>query len=361
MDRQPKILQVVNGFGIGGGELKLLELAERLDKAGYNQVIVSVGQGGPLEEKFRALGCPVYVLPKKWSFDFTLPIKLAKILKHHKIDLMMSTLFYADIIAAAATLFYKPAVFLSWEVITGKLSWYQKLAYKIFASRFDRVVAVSNSIHPFIVRDRGIADEKITTIHYGVDLEKFKLRTRRSHQGVVFGTVARLVHQKGHTHLLDAIVQVSKEYPEARWVFVGDGDKRIQLENKARQLGISSVVEFAGNSDDIPSELAKFDVFVLPSLWEGFPNVLLEAMAAGLPVIATAVEGTVELVAHNKTGLLVLKEDPAALADAMTRLLKHPEMLSEMGEAGRKRVETQFSVEKQVIRFQHLYDELLQK
>jgi glycosyltransferase involved in cell wall biosynthesis len=360
MKNKANILQVVNGFGIGGGELKLLELLKKLDKSKFNLVIVSVGQGGPLEDEFKALGWPVYVLPKAFSFDITLVFKLAKILKKHKIDLMMSTLFYADIIGALATLLYKPKAFVSWEVITGQLKAHQKIMYKLLSSRFDIVTAVSNSIHPFIRKDRGQHKDKIRTVYYGVDLEKYSTdEIKRNSQNIVFGSVARLVHQKGHTFLLEAIATVKSKYPNARWKFVGDGYKREELEQQADSLQIADVVEFKGSQANVVEQLATFDVFVLPSLWEGFPNVLLEAMAAGLPVIATSVEGTVELVLEEQTGLLVPKEDSHALALSMDKLLSQPELISQYGTAGQKRVKDHFSLQKQIMEFEQLYEELL--
>lgn len=354
------IVFVVNGFGVGGGELKLLELAGRLDREKYELAIVSVGQGGVLEERFRALGVPVHVLRKWCGFDVRLPFRLAALLRRHSADLVMSTLFYADIMSALATFIYRPKALVSWEVITGQLSWYQKWAYRRLANRFTRVAAVSQSIHPFIIRDRGQDPQRISTIYYGVDLDKYHpLAPDEKSAAVVFGTVARLVYQKGHTHLLEAIPGVLARHPGTRWRFVGDGELRTELEAQAQRLGIAQAVEFCGRRDDVQQQLGSFDVFVLPSLWEGFPNVVLEAMAAGKPVIATAVEGTIELVVDNETGVLVPKQDAAALAEAMVRLAADAALRERMGQASRHRVETHFSVQKQVAEFEALFDRLL--
>ncbi len=354
------ILLVVNGFGVGGGELKLLELAQRLNRDKYDISIVSVGQGGALEEHFRALGLPVEVLKKCCGFDLSLPVRLAGCMRKYRTDLVMSTLFYADIMAALATCLYRPGVLVSWEVITGRLSGYQKWAYRRLARRFTHVVAVSNSIHPFIIRDRGQNPQALSTIYYGVDLDKFRPAPRTTPStGVCFGTVARLVHQKGHTHLLKAIPAVLAQHPGARWHFAGDGDLRPALQAQAGALGIAAAVEFLGRRDDVQRLLEAFDVFILPSLWEGFPNVVLEAMAAGKPVIATAVEGTVELVVEGETGLLVAKEEPEALARAMNRLAADAELRARMGRAGRQRVESHFTVQHQVAEFEALFDRLL--
>jgi len=354
------IVQVVNGLGVGGGELKLLELLQRLNPEKYDITVISVGQGGILEQEFRRTGWPLIVLPRSWRFDPLLVCKLAREFRRVRADLVMSTLFYADILAAAASLIYRPKALVSWEVITGRLRPHQVMMYKLFSRRFDCVAAVSNSIHPFIIRDRGQDPRKIRTIYYGVDLAKFSFTARQKRSTpFVFGTVARLVHQKGHTHLLDAIPLVLKHHRNVEWHLVGDGDRAVELRDKARRLGIEQAVVFHGRQSDIPQFLSTFDCFVLPSLWEGFPNVVLEAMAAGLPVIATCVEGTDELVVHGETGFLVGKEDPQALATAMCDLLSTPAQLERFSIAGRKRVEKYFSVDKQIREFEMLYDELL--
>ncbi|HNW60250.1 MAG TPA: glycosyltransferase [bacterium] len=353
------VMLVVNGFGVGGGELKLLELASLLSRDKYAITIVSVGQGGELEARFRALGYPTHVLPKAFGFDPRLPWRLARLMRAVKTELVMSTLFYADIISALATFFYRPKALLSWEVITGQLEWYQVLAYRLLAGRFDHVAAVSDSIHPFIRGSRGMKSTRISTIYYGVDLEKFQPPMRPAVERLVFGTVARLVYQKGHTWLLDAIPAVLERYPQARWRFAGDGDKRAGLEAQAQRLGIAHAVEFLGSRTDVQSLLAEFDLFVLPSLWEGFPNVLLEAMACGLPVIATAVEGTVEMVVDGETGRLVAKENAGALTAAMLELAAAPELRARMGRQGRQRVERRFSLGQQVRQFEALFDRFL--
>lgn len=348
---------VVNGFGIGGGELKLLELASRLDRGKYEITIVSVGQGGALEERFRALGFPTDIIPKAFGFDPRLPWRLARRMRAAGCELVMSTLFYADIMAALATFIYRPQALLSWEVITGELNWYQVLAYHLLAGRFSHVAAVSNSIHPFIRGSRGMRQERISTIYYGVDLDTYRPAARPPQgEAIIFGTVARLVRQKGHIWLLEAIPAVLERFPQARWRFAGDGELRPQLEARAAELGISHAVEFLGSRRDVQELLGTFDCFILPSLWEGFPNVLLEAMAAGLPVIATAVEGSVELVVEGETGRLVPKESAAALSAAMLELAGSKELCQAMGERGRKRVEEHFSLQQQIGAFEALFD-----
>ena len=360
------VVQVVNGFGIGGGEKKLLELIRRLDRSRFRNVVVSVGQSGPLEDEFREAAEGTYILPKKRALDLSLPKKLAEVARSERADLMMTTLFYADVVGAASTYFYKPKGLVSWEVITQPLGPKHKLAYRLLAQRFDVVVAVSNSIWPMILNDRSQRREQVRTIYYGVDLDVFRPgarpELRREWFGeddvLVFGTVARLTVQKGHTYLLDALPKILSELPKARFVFVGDGPLRPSLEEEAERLGVAHAVKFLGSRSDVPELLHGFDVFVLPSLWEGLPNVVLEAMATGLPVVATAVEGTVEAVVNGETGILVPSKQPEPLAEAILRIGRDADLRSRMGSASRRRVEENFSLDGQVRAFEELYSEL---
>jgi len=350
------LVQVVYGFSVGGAELKLLELITRLNRNLFNISVICDGIGGPLEERFRALGVPVHFLPKARRFDYTLPFKLGRLARSLQADIMMTTLFFADIIGALSTFVYKPKALISWEAITGQLRAHQKKMYQLTSGRFDMVVAVSNSIWPYIIKDRGQDPQKIRTIYYGVDLRKFApAPPHRNRTPFIFGTAARLVYQKGHRYLLEAIPEVVKEYPHARWELAGDGDKLEELRQQVAQLQIEPYVTFLGRRDDVPDLLAHWDAFVLPSLWEGFPNVLLEAMARSRPVIATDVEGSGELVVPEETGLLVEKKNSQALAQAMKALLANPGRAETWGAAGRKRVEDHFSVGKQVMEFEELY------
>jgi glycosyltransferase involved in cell wall biosynthesis len=170
-------------------------------------------------------------------------------------------------------------------------------------------------------------------------------------------TVARLDEQKGHCYLLEAAAQV----PEAQFVLAGDGPLRASLEAQARSLGVEDRVKFLGYRSDIADLLADCDVFVLPSLYEGLPLSILEAMSAGKPVIATHIGGTDEAVIAGETGLLVPPADSAALAAAIRSLLTDRPLAQRLATAGRARVAQEFSAAKMVQQVIAVYDELLAK
>jgi len=365
--RKINLLQLVYGFGVGGGEAKLLELVDKLDKEKYAITVCSVGLGGPLEQQFRDTGADVLVVKKRWRFDPTLIFKVAKLVKQRKIDVVMTTLFYADIVGAAASFLVKPKALISWEVITHPLNARRRLMYKLLSSRFDVVVTVSNSIWDFVIKKRSQNKNKIKTIYYGVDLDAYApakksgdLAKELGNPDCIFGVVARLRYQKGHVHLIDAVPKVIEKYPNVKFVFIGSGDQEELLRQRVADRNVQNQVIFLGLRRDIKYLLNEIDVFVLPSLWEGFPNVVLEAMGCAKPVIATSVEGTIELVADGESGILMPPANPEALADALITMLDSPKLIKQYGNAGRKRVETYFSVGKQVREFEALYDEIVQ-
>ena len=159
---------------------------------------------------------------------------------------------------------------------------------------------------------------------------------------------SRLNRMKGIEYFLEAVVEVSRRYPEVRFVIAGDGDNRAELEAYAAKLGIASKVLFTGFRTDLPHLLAEADLSVLPSLSEGLSNSILEAMSAGVPVVATNVGGNPEIVEDGVTGLLVPARDSAALAKAMIRMFEEPGLRLEFGAAGRRRINTVFSMERSV-------------
>jgi len=170
--------------------------------------------------------------------------------------------------------------------------------------------------------------------------------------------VGRLTEQKGHTYLLDAFAQVMRVLPAARLLVIGDGELRPTLERRATRLGLHGSVIFTGRREDVPRLMMALDVLALPSLWEGFGLVLLEAMAAGKPIVASRVSAIPEIVADGETGLLVPPRDVKALAQALLALLHDPQRATEMGRRGRLRLEQEFTVERMVSQTEAAYEKV---
>ncbi|MEK6575905.1 MAG: glycosyltransferase family 4 protein, partial [Chloroflexota bacterium] len=199
----------------------------------------------------------------------------------------------------------------------------------------------------------GVPGSKIVRIHYGLDPATVTMRARpgalRSELGIgrdvpLIGAVGRLTEQKGLRYLIEALARVRRLAPDARLVIAGDGPLRGMLEAQAAPLG--EAVRFLGWRNDVPSVMADLDVLCVPSLWEGFGLVTLEAMALSKPIVASRVSALSEIVVHGETGLLAPPADSAALADAITPLLTDPARARAMGERGRARLEKEFTVQR---------------
>jgi len=176
---------------------------------------------------------------------------------------------------------------------------------------------------------------------------------------LVVGTVARLSRQKGIEYLLHAAKTVIKQFPDITFIIAGKGPLESQLKGLSIKLGISDKVKFLGFNDDIPKLLSVIDIFVLPSLWEGMPNVVLEAMAAGKPVIATDTGGSKDIIDSGINGVLVEPKNSEALAEAILALLGDPAQRKRLGESARDKVKERFPIDKMVSKTEQIYTKLL--
>ncbi len=222
--------------------------------------------------------------------------------------------------------------------------------------RLDAHIAVSRATAAKIEAWASLPPQSIRVIYHGVaNPAPAPVPVPRVSEGPVIGSVGRLNYQKGYEFLLHALALI----PDAALVLVGDGEERGALERLASELGIAERVTFAGWHADPRPWLPSFDVFAIPSRWEGLPAVGIEAMFAGLPVVATRVDGIPEAVVDGKTGTLVPPEDPKALAEALVALLADPARRREMGELARRRAEETFNLKTWIRAWESLYAELL--
>ena len=243
------VLQLVNGFAIGGAERKLLQLVENLDKDRYRVIVCNVGQNGPLQEYFEKIGVKVVIFHPKRAIDFSLIFKVKELIKQENIYILQSTLLYADIIGGFAAKLSKVPVAISWETVAHgpddvlRIKLLHNICYR-FAMRFvDQIVAVSEDVKSSIINHSKISGHKVTTIPYGVDLKKFSNASATnirqefdlSPEDVIIGSVARLEPWKGFTYLMPAAVSLIEKFPNLKFVLVGDGSLRGYIENEIRE------------------------------------------------------------------------------------------------------------------------------
>ncbi len=367
--RKIKVLQLIEGLNLGGAETKLMELVAHMDRDRFETVVCSLGMGDRIKEEFEKLGVEFVTMARKQRVDLRLIFSVAKLIREKQIDVVMTTLFYADVLGALAGVFSKPKAVFSWETISAPewLLTHRLLVYR-FAMRFcTRVISVSHATAKWLVEKRGVPHDKVVVIPYGVNLDLYragenpelKQKLGIESDAKVVGVVARLHPQKGHRYLIEAAKSIVAKFPKTKFVIVGDGELRAELEEMTRTQNVAKTFMFLGFRKDIKDLMRVFDVFCLPSLYEGLPNVVLEAMATAKPVVATAVDGTPELIVDGETGYLVPPSDPQALAEKLSQLIGDQELARRFGSNGLKRVKAEYSLEKQVEGFQNLYQSFL--
>jgi glycosyltransferase involved in cell wall biosynthesis len=232
----------------------------------------------------------------------------------------------------------------------------------------DHIIVISRPLLERTLRNRIASSPRLSVIHSGIDVQQYA--GERDHRAArqivgapanarVLGCVARLVEGKGHDDLLRAFALVHAQRPDTHLVLVGDGPLRSELEQQARDSGIAGAVTFLGLRRDVPQLLPAFDVFILMSLWEGMGRVLLEAMASGCPVVATRVDGIIDLVEDGANGILVEPRDAEGAAAALVRLLDDPALHARLVESGRRFVGEQYSAERMCADILALYERLL--
>jgi glycosyltransferase involved in cell wall biosynthesis len=218
----------------------------------------------------------------------------------------------------------------------------------------DAVICNSRQVAEFAERHYAARSDRVRVVYNGVDAARFA-GTRRSHDGLRVGTIGRIEAQKNVGMFLRAAREVAAVHPDARFEIAGTGSLLDEMAGVARELGLADRVRFLGPVADVPEFLAGLDQFWLTSDWEGTPNVVLEAMAAGVPVIATAVGGTPEIVDSDRTGILIDAGDVAALVAAACRLMHDRRAAEEMGERARSAVKERFSIAAMVHATERVY------
>jgi glycosyltransferase involved in cell wall biosynthesis len=296
--------------------------------------------------------------------------------RRQRIALVHSYGLYPNLFAVPAARAAGARAIASIRDLGDHLSWWRRHLQRWTCSLADRVVANAFAVRSRLIEE-GYPGGRVTVIHNGIDLERYRsLRTgdrvreelRIPRGAPLVAMLARLTHLKGAEYFLEAASIAGRACPEAHFLVVGDSKclglgnpaYRPSLEALASRLGLDGRVRFAGFRTDVPELLAGAAVSVQPSLSEGLSNVVLESMAAGLPVVATAVGGNPEMVVEGETGLLVPPRDAAALAAALARLLSDAPLARRLGEAGRRRVAERFSLQAMCARTVDVYREVLQ-
>lgn len=355
-----RVIHLSKMSGAAGSEGHLLALLPGLRARGVDaRLWVLAEPGVPLDEylaRAGALGVPTERLTIRRDLDPALLWKLTRLLRREKPDIVHTHLIHADLYGVlAARLARVPGVVSSRhndDRFRTRLP--VRLLNRALWHGIDAGIAISDAIRAFSLRVEGAPADRLRTVRYGLDPAtipplpeaRAALRTARSlpAEALLVGSVCRLIEQKGLIYALRGFAAVAGEIPGAHYVIAGDGPLRPALEAEAHTLGVDTRVHFLGWRDDAHAVFAALDVFLAPSLWEGFGLVFLEAMAYHLPVISTTVSAIPETIVDGETGWLVPPRDAEAIARALRAALTDAQVRQTYGANGRARLEAEFTV-----------------
>ena len=372
----PRVVHIIYSLGTGGLENGLINLINRCPPDRYRHAIICLDRAGHFAERIEVPDVPVIQLCKRPGHDPRMYWRLWCALRslrpsivHTRNMAALETQVLGLLMPGVKRVHGEHGRDVS--DLDGSNPRYRQLR-RWLSPLIGRFIAVSRDLQHWLIEDVGIPRDKVVQIYNGVDHERFAggsapqvilpERTCDHESPIVIGTVGRLAKVKDQRTLLRALARIISDQPtqreQLRAILVGDGPERELLAAEAVELGLGDAIHFAGDRSDVPAWLAAMDVFVLPSLAEGVSNTILEAMAAGLPVIATATGGNAELVEEGVTGRLVPVGDVQSLAAAVRQLADNAGIRQRMGEAGRRRVRERFDWARTVEQYLTVYDSL---
>ena len=364
------ILQFISSIGFFGAENVVLHLSSELQTKELYVPIVGVLENlqnphSEVAKESRKNGIETVIFPCRGRFDLKTIKQLRRFIRKREIDIIHSHGYKSNLYSFAAS--YRRGASLvatchNWLGDDPKMKFYATLD-RFFLRRFDDVVAVSDDVRKRLICS-GVCPKKVTVVKNGITLDRFervhsaaKIRSDLGipHDCKVIGTVGRISEEKGHIYLLRAAEKVRKQYPKTVFLIVGDGPLRKELQ---REYDSPSIV-FAGITNDVPHLYHCMDIFVLPSLTEGLPMVLLEAMAARKPLVATRVGAVPNVIQDGHSGCLVEPGDVKGLAQAITDLLANPQKAHHLAKHAHRKVKQDFSSQRMAEKYIEVYQDVL--
>lgn len=377
-DPRPLLMHVVYRFDTGGLENGLVNLINHLPASDYRHIVVALTEATPFAQRVRAADVEFVSLHKSPGHAFRLYPRLYRLMKQHRPAIVHTRNIAAlEVVMPAWAAGVPVRIHSEHGRDVGDLDGNNRTlqrwrkVYRPFVSHY---VALSRDLEDYLVLRIKVPAERVTQLYNGVDTLKFKPSAQGSERPSgwtfgdgphwVVGTVGRMQTVKNQTALVEAFLGLLARHPplreRLRLVLVGDGPLRDQCAARLAAAGAQDLAWLPGDRDDVASIMRSLDCFVLPSLAEGISNTVLEAMASGLPVIATDVGGNADLVGHGQTGLIIPPDDLNALTDALEQMTEAPDVAAAMGRRGRDLAQARFSLQSMVTRYHDLYTRHLQ-
>jgi L-malate glycosyltransferase len=353
--------------GMGGSERVVYDIARKLDSKAYSLVIVSF-RNGPVREIYEKLGAKVYVIPKQKRIDFRFVYKIRKALLDENTHIVsahhFSPLFYSFLVTRWTKIKLVYTEHSRWQL--EHLSFIKKTLNRILLTKVNKVIAISKQIEDYYLNTLLLKKKHVCLISNGVDLAIYKERNcnyLRKELGIkkhekILGMVANIRPEKNHKLLISSFDVVAKEMKDIRLLFIGLDCMGGQVQSFVAKSEAAKRVLILGERNDVPELLNIFDVFCLPSINEGLPLTVLEAMASGVPVIGADVLGINEVITNNVNGLLFPNNDEKRLVEAIKILLSDKKLSDRLSEAGKSFVKKKYSLADKVKEYDHLFRNL---
>jgi glycosyltransferase involved in cell wall biosynthesis len=357
-----RVLHVIDSFDLGGGQTVVLNLAKYADRERFDVSVATMHGHGAFWEQFRALGIPVYSLsPRKW-----LPLYIPRLLQligREKFDVVHCHLFGANWIAKPLAAFAGVPVRIAHDHCNDALRYEQWTAFNLdrLTNRLSHhVCAVSESTRQFLIEKEGLPADRVSLIYNGVDVARFEqLPPRRDPARPMILGVGRLHRQKDFSLFLEVAHEVIAKHPTAKFVIAGVGPEEELLKQRAAELGLGERLRFAGPVSDLRELYSQASVLLLTSKYEGTPMVVLEAMAAGIPVVAPALDGICEILRDGEEAELVTGREQRSFADRILALLDDPSRAEAIATSARRKVRAEYSAEAMTRRVEAIYSRYL--
>jgi glycosyltransferase involved in cell wall biosynthesis len=369
-----RILHLITQLPIGGAEHLLASIVRHLDADRYESLVCCIQERGELAAMIEAGGVPVICLERRGKrFSFGTVLALARLMREQRIDLVHCHLYHANLYGRlAARLVGIPAIATVHNTYVRR-KWHRSLLNRWLGRGRGLVIAVSAEARRDVIEHDRLNPGRVLLLPNGIDLSRVdtqlsqaaaKERLGYAADDFLIGCIGRLEEQKGHANIIHALGLMLETASEdlrrrMRLLIIGDGRLRGELERVAAATGVSDEVRFAGSRSDVAEILRSLDLYVMPSLWEGLSLAMLEAMAAGLPVIISDVGGAAEVLGDGEFGIRVPPGDVAALASAVMVLVQEEAERRRLGAAAQRRVREHYDLRERVARLEAVYETLL--
>lgn len=358
------ILEIIGDSSLAGAPRHLLSILENLNLKKFTVTVIC--PPGPLAGKIRDIHRPIDldVIPMRSRFDTEAVRKIRKTIKHYNPNIVHIHGTRAGLLGRLAVIGLNKRVIYTEHLWTEHYSLDSRILnfFHYFSNWFLDMfttlnIAVSGAVKDYMVNKNITRPGKVVVIYNGVEEAKEKANVFENEKEIKIVTVGTLNRQKGMQYLIKALPKVIKEFPDVKLEIVGDGGYKKDLQSQVKHLKLKDHVKFVGFLPDVEKYLAKFDIYVQPSLSESFGLAIVQAMGAGLPVIATNTGGIPEIITDGITGLLVESKDSKAISEALIELLRDPKKAREMGKVAREEVKLKFNLQDMIDELEVTYEE----